>query len=93
MYLCMSIYPFIHFVVSIIIIIIIIIIIVYIQDKWTYTNTLIYKHIQLDYTQCTQNINYIYPTSLMTVATGKDGNCISSYQMKVQPPVEFGKNH
>ena len=30
-----------------------------IQDKWTYTNTLIYKHIQLDYTQCTQNANYI----------------------------------
>ena len=29
-----------------------------------YTNTLIYEHIQLGYTQCTQNAIYIYPTSL-----------------------------
>ena len=59
-------------------------------------NTQIYKHIQLDYTQCTQNANYIYlylPYITLTEATGKDGNCISSYQVKVQPPVEFGKNH
>ena len=35
------------------------IILLSIQDKWTYTNALIYKNIQLDYTQCTQNANYI----------------------------------
>ena len=29
--------------------------------------TLIYKHIQLEYTQCTQNANYIYPTSLIII--------------------------
>ena len=54
-------------------------------------NTLIYKHIQLDYTQRTQNAYLPYIT--LTEATGKDGNCISSYQVKVQPPVEFNKNH
>ena len=40
-----------------------------------------YKHTQLDYTQCTQNL----PCSTLTYATGKNGNCISSYQVKVQP--------
>ena len=33
------------------------------------------------------------PYITLTDATGKDSNGISSYQVKVQPPVEFGKNH
>ena len=45
-----------------------------------------YINIQLDYTQCTQNLPYI----TLTDAMEKDGNGISSYQVKVQPPVEFG---
>ena len=70
-----------------------IVIMILLQDKWTCTNTLIYKHIQLDYTQRTQNASYISTLHNLTDATGKDGNGISSYQVKVQPPVEFGKNH
>ena len=35
------------------------------------------------YTKCSLYLPYI----ALTEATGKDGNCISSYQVKVQPPV------
>ena len=33
--------------------------------------------------------DYTYPTN----ATGKNGNGISSYWVKVQPCIEFSKNH
>ena len=52
-------------------------------------NTSIDNHsTQLDYTM----VNYAYTTSQM-IDAGKNGSSISSYQVKVQPPIEFGKHH